>query len=78
MEELNANIIDLKIGTWTNLVTAKREDTLISVLEKFVNSKISSVPIIDDEGHVLNVYEKYDVLVLKSNLRCLRKKDTII
>jgi CBS domain-containing protein len=40
----------LGIGTWENLITAKPDDSLISVLEKFIKLKISGVPILDNEG----------------------------
>lgn len=62
-EELNLTLEELKIGTWTNLVTAKRSDALISILEKFINDRVSAVPILDEDDHVINVYEKYDLLV---------------
>lgn len=63
-EILKKSLGELKIGTFTNLVTARHDTPLIEVLRLFIAKKISSVPIIDDNNLVLNVYEKYDVLVL--------------
>ncbi|KAJ3155571.1 AMP-activated serine/threonine-protein kinase regulatory subunit [Geranomyces variabilis] len=62
--KLNTQLRDLGIGTFTNLATATAQTPLIEVLNIFIDRKISAVPIIDDKGFVLDVYEKYDVLML--------------
>ncbi|KAI8592074.1 hypothetical protein BDZ88DRAFT_392890 [Geranomyces variabilis] len=62
--KLNTQLRDLGIGTFTNLATATAQTPLIEVLNIFIDRKISAVPIIDDKGLVLDVYEKYDVLML--------------
>ncbi|KAI8913239.1 hypothetical protein EDD86DRAFT_200017 [Gorgonomyces haynaldii] len=55
---------ELKIGTFENLISVLPDTSLIKILEIFVKRKISSVPIVDQSGTILNVYEKYDVLLL--------------
>ncbi|KAI8613580.1 hypothetical protein BC830DRAFT_1066454 [Chytriomyces sp. MP71] len=55
---------ELGLGTYTNLKTAKAETPLIDVLNMFVKDKISAVPIQDENGLFIDIYEKYDVLLL--------------
>ncbi|KAI9096884.1 hypothetical protein DFS34DRAFT_650253 [Phlyctochytrium arcticum] len=55
---------DLGIGTFTQLATATASTSLITVLNLFIDRQISAVPIVDQNDHVLDVYEKYDVLML--------------
>ncbi len=54
----------MKIGTYENLITASHDTPLIEILRLFISKGISSVPIVDKNNVVLNVYEKYDVLLL--------------
>jgi CBS-domain-containing membrane protein len=69
-ELLKSKMRDLKIGVYANLVTAKKDTPIVDILRLFISKRISSIPIVDDNGItqsnidvVLNVYEKYDVLV---------------
>ena len=46
-------------------VAAVQEDTpLISVLNIFIERRISALPVIDSEGKVVDIYAKYDVINL--------------
>lgn len=64
LSSLNYKIGDLKLGTYDNLITARHDTPLIEILRLFISKGISSVPIVDKNDVVLNVYEKYDVLLL--------------
>ena len=55
---------ELGIGTFSNLATARMDTPLIRVLDMFVNMRISAVPIVDESGVLLDVYEKFDVSYL--------------
>ncbi|KAJ3253620.1 AMP-activated serine/threonine-protein kinase regulatory subunit, partial [Chytriomyces hyalinus] len=55
---------ELGLGTYTNLKTATADTPLITVLNMFVKDKISAVPIQDEKGLFIDIYEKYDVLLL--------------
>jgi CBS domain-containing protein len=57
----------LKIGTYENIAIAKKTTPIIQVINMFVENHISSVPIVDDENVVLNVYETVDVMVSMDN-----------
>ncbi|KZF26641.1 CBS-domain-containing protein, partial [Xylona heveae TC161] len=55
---------DLNIGTWENLATAHMDTPVMDVIHLLVKKNISSVPIVDDGGVVLNVFEAVDVITL--------------
>ncbi|KAJ3388855.1 5'-AMP-activated protein kinase subunit gamma-1 [Entophlyctis sp. JEL0112] len=55
---------ELKLGTYKNLKTATPSTPLITVLNMFVKDKISAVPIQDEKGLFIDIYEKFDVLLL--------------
>ncbi|ODV88766.1 hypothetical protein CANCADRAFT_128466 [Tortispora caseinolytica NRRL Y-17796] len=55
----------LKIGTpASQLATASMSTPVIEVIHMLVEHNISSVPIVDDAGVLLNVYEAVDILTL--------------
>ncbi|KAJ3134708.1 AMP-activated serine/threonine-protein kinase regulatory subunit [Physocladia obscura] len=55
---------ELGLGMHQNLKTAAPNTPLITVLKMFVKDKISAVPIQDENGIFIDIYEKYDVLLL--------------
>ncbi|KAF9920435.1 AMP-activated serine/threonine-protein kinase regulatory subunit [Linnemannia zychae] len=61
---LRQPLSELKIGIYKDLAIADLSTPVIDVIDMFVKRKISSVPIVDEEGVVLNVYETVDVLTL--------------
>jgi 5'-AMP-activated protein kinase regulatory gamma subunit len=61
---LGKTIGELGLGCFENLVTATLETPLIDILGLMQQHRISSVPIVDKAGGVVNVYEKYDMWVL--------------
>ncbi|KAF9980740.1 AMP-activated serine/threonine-protein kinase regulatory subunit [Modicella reniformis] len=60
---LRQPLSELKIGIYTDLAVADLSTPVMSVIDMFVKRRISSVPIVDDEGIVLNVFETVDVMV---------------
>ncbi|KAI9278259.1 hypothetical protein BDA99DRAFT_491660 [Phascolomyces articulosus] len=59
---LRRSLSELKIGTYGNIATASLSTPVIELINIFVDKKISAVPIIDENGVVLNVYETVDVM----------------
>ena len=62
---LEKTIGELGLGTFENLITIEPSTQLIEILLIFIDKRISSVPIVDSDGTVLDVFEKYDVLVFR-------------
>ncbi|KAI9356749.1 hypothetical protein DFJ73DRAFT_221009 [Zopfochytrium polystomum] len=64
LDGLDVRIRDIPLGVYGKLETASPDTPLVHILNLFVTRRISAVPIVDDQGVVLDVYEKYDVLML--------------
>ncbi|XP_043288182.1 dentin sialophosphoprotein isoform X2 [Venturia canescens] len=60
----NKTLRDLRIGTFDNIETATEETSIILALKKFVERRVSALPIIDTEGKLVNIYSKFDVINL--------------
>lgn len=54
---------ELKIGSYDNIETATEETSIITALHKFVERRVSALPIIDTEGRLVDIYAKFDVIV---------------
>lgn len=52
------------IGTYDKLVTLSSETHISEVVELFLEHKISAIPVVDSRGILLDVYEKYDLMIL--------------
>ncbi|KAI8374658.1 uncharacterized protein BYT42DRAFT_499348 [Radiomyces spectabilis] len=59
---LRQPLSELKIGTYEHIATAHMSTPVIQVINMFVDQNISAVPIVDEDGVVLNVYETIDVM----------------
>ncbi|KAK9453662.1 hypothetical protein V1511DRAFT_489523 [Dipodascopsis uninucleata] len=55
---------DLNIGAYDNLATATMDTPVFEVIHLLAARGISSIPILDADGVLLNVYESVDVLTL--------------
>uniref|UniRef100_A0A060T0G0 ARAD1C13068p n=1 Tax=Blastobotrys adeninivorans TaxID=409370 RepID=A0A060T0G0_BLAAD len=54
----------LNIGVYDNLATASMTTPVIDVIHLLVNRGVSAIPIVDESGKLLNIYEAVDVLTL--------------
>lgn len=61
---LQRSIIDLNIGTYLGVEVAYEETPIIEALHKFVNKRVSALPIVDKEGRLVDIYAKFDVINL--------------
>ncbi|KAJ3397283.1 AMP-activated serine/threonine-protein kinase regulatory subunit [Lobulomyces angularis] len=52
------------IGTYGNIATAELTTPLVDLLNTLVEKRLSSLPILDSKGIVVDVCEKYDILNL--------------
>lgn len=63
-EMLKKTVSEIGLGTYGNLQTASMDTTVIDVIHMMVKYSISCVPILDEEKHVLNVFEAVDVITI--------------
>ncbi|XP_040581433.1 5'-AMP-activated protein kinase subunit gamma-1 [Lepeophtheirus salmonis] len=61
---LAKSVFELKIGTYDNIETARYSTPIIEALNKFVGKRISALPIVDDDGKLIDIYAKFDVMNL--------------
>lgn len=59
---LKKSVYELGLGTYRNVATASMDTPVIDVIHMMVKKSISSVPIVDETGVVLNVFESVDVI----------------
>ncbi|KAK0167210.1 hypothetical protein PV327_004639 [Microctonus hyperodae] len=64
---VNKTLGELKIGTYDNIETATQETTIIIALKKFVERRVSALPIVDADGKLVDIYSKFDVINLAAN-----------
>lgn len=60
---MNKTLRELRIGTYENIETATEDTSIILALKKFVERRVSALPIIDTEGRLVDIYAKFDVIV---------------
>ena len=54
---------ELRIGTYDNVETARSDTPIIIALKKFVERRVSALPIVDPQGRLIDIYAKFDVIV---------------
>lgn len=60
----NKTLRDLKIGTYENVETVAEETSIIHALRKFLERRVSALPMTDREGHLVDIFAKFDVINL--------------
>ncbi|KAJ5881141.1 5'-AMP-activated protein kinase subunit gamma [Penicillium subrubescens] len=63
-QKLRRPLRELLLGTYDNIATASMDTPVIDVIHILVERSISSVPILNSEGVVYNVFEAVDVIAL--------------
>lgn len=60
---IHKTLRELRIGTYDNIETADEETSIITALHKFVERRVSALPLVDSEGRLVDIYAKFDVIV---------------
>uniref|UniRef100_A0A182IWM7 CBS domain-containing protein n=1 Tax=Anopheles atroparvus TaxID=41427 RepID=A0A182IWM7_ANOAO len=55
---------EIRIGSYNNIETATEDTSIITALHKFVDRRVSALPLVDSEGHLKDIYAKFDVINL--------------
>ncbi|KAK1876541.1 5'-AMP-activated protein kinase subunit gamma-2 [Dissostichus eleginoides] len=55
-------IQELRIGTFTNIATVQQTATLFDALSIFVERRVSALPVVDEQGRVVSLYSRFDVI----------------
>lgn len=62
---IHKTLRDLRLGTYDNIETATEETSIITALHKFIDRRVSALPLVDSEGRLVDIYAKFDVIVSK-------------
>lgn len=54
---------ELKIGTFDQIETADEDTSIICALKKFVERRVSALPVVDTQGKLVDIFAKFDVIV---------------
>lgn len=60
---MNKTLRELNVGTYENIETANEDTLIITALTKFEDRRVSALPIVDNDGHLIDIYAKFDVIV---------------
>lgn len=60
---LSQSLEELKIGTYENIETVSEETSIILALKKFVERRVSALPMVDQHGRLVDIFAKFDVIV---------------
>ncbi|XP_055548439.1 uncharacterized protein LOC129732016 isoform X2 [Wyeomyia smithii] len=55
---------EIRIGSYDKIEIATEDTTIITALYKFVDRRVSALPIVDAEGRLKDIYAKFDVINL--------------
>ncbi|KAM9321549.1 5'-AMP-activated protein kinase subunit gamma-1 [Gastrophryne carolinensis] len=57
-------LAELKIGTYNNIAMVRPNTPVYVALGIFVQRRVSALPVVDESGHVVDIYSKFDVINL--------------
>jgi CBS domain-containing protein len=63
-QSLRKPLRDLNVGSYDDIATATMDTPVMDCIHMLVKKSISSIPILDVDGTVLNVFEAVDVIAL--------------
>ncbi|XP_051284230.1 5'-AMP-activated protein kinase subunit gamma-1 isoform X2 [Dicentrarchus labrax] len=61
---MGKQIQELRIGTFRNIATVQQTATLYDALSIFVERRVSALPVVDEQGKVVSLYSRFDVINL--------------
>ncbi|XP_069086592.1 5'-AMP-activated protein kinase subunit gamma-1 isoform X2 [Pleurodeles waltl] len=61
---VSKSLEELKIGTYTNIAMVRTTTPVYVALGIFVQQRVSALPVVDESGHVVDIYSKFDVINL--------------
>ena len=60
---LQQSISEINIGSYKTIQTINTNTPIIEALNIFVATRVSALPIVDDDKKLVNIYSKFDVIV---------------
>jgi len=66
-DHLTSSIAEMRVGTFTDIEVTNSGAKVIDAVHKFVQHKISCLPVVDQHGKCVDIYCKYDVIQLAAS-----------
>ena len=60
---LQKSISELNVGSYETIRTIKVNTPIYEALNIFVSTRVSALPIVDENDRIVNIYSKFDVIV---------------
>jgi len=64
---MDKNPRELGIGTWGNINTISKDTPLIEAMKIFLSKRVSALPLLDQDGKVVDIYAKFDAINLAAD-----------
>ncbi|KER33967.1 hypothetical protein T265_12465 [Opisthorchis viverrini] len=61
---MSKKLRDLKLGTTDGVITVNQDCPLHRTLQLFIEHRVSALPVVDSNGHLVDIYAKFDVINL--------------
>ncbi|XP_031345623.1 5'-AMP-activated protein kinase subunit gamma-2 [Photinus pyralis] len=61
---MNKTLRETRIGTYDDIEIAYEDTSIIVALKKFVERRVSALPLVDSQGRLVDIYAKFDVINL--------------
>ncbi|KAK8812177.1 hypothetical protein WA158_007411 [Blastocystis sp. Blastoise] len=62
-----SSILDANIGTYDNIVIMQKSETLYQALKQMMEKTLSAIPIVDESGHIIFIFQRNDIYKLSFN-----------
>lgn len=66
LSHLNSTIEEAGVGSFDNIAVAHKDTKVIEALNRLLDEKVAALPIVDEEGKLVNIFSKFDVFNLES------------
>ena len=60
---LQKTISELNLGTYDKIKTIQASTSISEALNIFVATRVSALPVVDENQRLINIYSKFDVIV---------------
>lgn len=64
---LDKSLSEVGIGTFECIETATEDTTIITALDKFLDRRVSALPVVDTDGKLVDIFSKFDVINLAAD-----------
>ena len=60
---MNLSLEEVGIGTYSNIELISLDAKVIDAMRKLVERRVSALPVVDENGKLVDIYSKFDIFV---------------